>query len=155
MKLNKLFINCIKHNQFQKNYVITYWNQYKSQYDIHEFTEQFDFTNKIDLKRGDNRVALSKISIYYTWKNIQNLYRNNWFKISETICDEEFKQRDRFYSILDIQNYFKYIIKNHYTLNDKPTIQHLSTEFRIKLHSTVRLNSMVGLYHIQKILRWY
>ena len=28
-------------------------------------------TDKLDLKRGENRTALSNLSIYYTWKNIK------------------------------------------------------------------------------------
>ena len=27
------------------------------------------FTDKLDLRRGENRIALSNLSIYYTWKN--------------------------------------------------------------------------------------
>ena len=26
------------------------------------------FTDKLDLRRGENRIALSNLSIYYTWK---------------------------------------------------------------------------------------
>ena len=29
-----------------------------------------NLTNKINLKRSDKHVALSNLSIYYTWKNI-------------------------------------------------------------------------------------
>ena len=32
------------------------------------------FTDKLDLRRGEKNVALSKLSIYYTWKNIKSLY---------------------------------------------------------------------------------
>ena len=39
-------------------------------------------TNKLDLRRGQKRVALSNLSIYYTWKNIKSSYNNNKFKIS-------------------------------------------------------------------------
>ena len=31
-----------------------------------------DVSDKIDLKRSDKYVALSNLSIYYTWKNIKN-----------------------------------------------------------------------------------
>ena len=41
-----------------------------------------NLTNKIDLRRKDTYIALSNISIYYTWKNITKLYKNNKFKIS-------------------------------------------------------------------------
>ena len=41
-----------------------------------------NLTDKIDLKRSDKYVALSNLSIYYTWKNIRKSYKNNKFKIS-------------------------------------------------------------------------
>ena len=39
-------------------------------------------TDKIDLRRGEKSIALSNLSIYYTWKNIKKSYNNNKFKIS-------------------------------------------------------------------------
>ena len=39
-------------------------------------------TNKLDLRRRPKTVALSNLSIYYTWKNIKSSYNNNKFKIS-------------------------------------------------------------------------
>ena len=39
-------------------------------------------TDKLDLRRGQKTVALSNLSIYYTWKNIKSSYNNNKFKIS-------------------------------------------------------------------------
>ena len=35
--------------------------------------------NKLDLRLG---IALSNLSIYYTWRNIKSSYNNNKFKIS-------------------------------------------------------------------------
>ena len=40
--------------------------------------------DKINLKRSDKYVALSNLSIYYTWKNIKRLYINNKYKIAPT-----------------------------------------------------------------------
>ena len=40
-----------------------------------------NISNKINLKRSDKYVALSNLSIYYTWKNIKKPYKNNKFKI--------------------------------------------------------------------------
>ena len=31
-------------------------------------------TDKLDLKKGQKSVALSNLSIYYTWKNIKSSY---------------------------------------------------------------------------------
>ena len=40
-----------------------------------------NISNKINLKRSDKYVALSNLSIYYTWKNIKKTYKNNKLKI--------------------------------------------------------------------------
>ena len=34
-------------------------------------------TNKLDLRMGEKVIALSNLSIYYTWKNIKSSYNNN------------------------------------------------------------------------------
>ena len=39
-----------------------------------------NLSDKINLKRNDKYVALSNLSIYHTWKNIKNSYKNNKFK---------------------------------------------------------------------------
>ena len=39
--------------------------------------------DKIDLKRKNEYIALSNLSIYYAWKNIEKSYKNNKFKISD------------------------------------------------------------------------
>ena len=68
-----------------------------------------NLTNKIDL-RSEKTVALSNLSIYYTWKNIKSSYNNNnKFKISARTWNEEFKLPDGSYSISDIHDYFEYI----------------------------------------------
>ena len=47
-------------------------------------------TDKLDLRRGQKIVALSNLSIYYTWKNVKNSYNNNKFKISAPTWSKEF-----------------------------------------------------------------
>ena len=71
-----------------------------------------NLTDKINLKRSDKYVALSNLSIYYTWKNIKNSYENNKFKISALTWNEEFELPDGSYSVSDIQDYCEYIFKN-------------------------------------------
>ena len=34
-------------------------------------------TDKLDLRRREKSIALSNLSIYYTWKNIKISYQNN------------------------------------------------------------------------------
>ena len=65
-------------------------------------------TDKLDLRRSENRIALSNLSIYYTWKNIKSSYNNNKFKISAPTWNDKFELPDGSYSVSDIQDYFEY-----------------------------------------------
>ena len=67
--------------------------------------------NKLDLRFGEKVIALSNLSIYYTWKNIKSTYNNNKFKISAPTWNDEFELPDGSYSVSDIQDYFEYILK--------------------------------------------
>ena len=80
-------------------------------------------TDKLDLRRGHKTVALSNLSIYYTWKNIETSYNNNKFKISVPTWSEEFKLPDGSYSVSDIQDYFEYILTKHSESIDNPSIR--------------------------------
>ena len=80
-------------------------------------------TDKLDLRRGQKTVALSNLSIYYTWKNVKSSYNNNKFKISAPTWIEEFKLPDGSYSVSDIQDYFEYILKKHSESVDNPSIR--------------------------------
>ena len=79
-------------------------------------------TDKLDLRRGQKTVALSNLSIHYTWKNIKSSYNNNTFKISAPTWSEEFQLPDGSYSVSDIQDYFKYILKKHSENADNPSV---------------------------------
>ena len=80
-------------------------------------------THKLDLTRGQKSVALSNLTIYYTWKNIKSSYNNNKFKISAPTWSDEFELPDGSYSISDIQDYFEYISKKHSENIDNPSIR--------------------------------
>ena len=56
--------------------------------------------NKLDLRIGEKIIALPNLSIYYTQKNIKSSY-----------------------SVSNIQDYFKYILKKHGENIDKPSVQ--------------------------------
>ena len=68
-------------------------------------------TDKLDLRVDKKVIALSNLSIYYTWNNIKSSYNNNKFKISAQTWNEEFK------------DYFQYILKKHGENTDKASIQ--------------------------------
>ena len=80
-------------------------------------------TDKLDLRRGEKIIALSNLSIYYTWKNIKSSYNNNKFKISAPTWNDEFELPDGSYSVSDIQDYFEYILKKHGGNIDKPSVK--------------------------------
>ena len=80
-------------------------------------------TNNLDLRIGEKVIALSNLSIYYTWKNMKNSYNNNKFKISAPTWNHEFELPDGSYSISDIQDYVQYILKQHGEHIDEPSVQ--------------------------------
>ena len=80
-------------------------------------------TNILDLRMGEKVVALSNLSIYYTWKNIKSPYNNNKFKISPPTWNDKFEVPDGSYSVSDIQDYFDFILKKHGEGIDKPSVQ--------------------------------
>ena len=52
------------------------------------------YTNKLDLRIEKKSIALSTLSIYYTWKNIKSSYNSNKFKISAPTWNDEFELAD-------------------------------------------------------------
>ena len=96
-------------------------------------------TNKLDLRRGQKTVALSNLSIYYTWKNVKSSYNNNKFKISAPTWSEDFKLPDGSYSVSDIQDYFEYILKKRSESIDNPSTQMYVN--RIENRTTFKIKS--------------
>ena len=48
-----------------------------------QYVLKLKLTSKLDLRLVEKVIALSSLSIYYTWKNIKSLYNNNKFKMSD------------------------------------------------------------------------
>ena len=84
---------------------------------------RLDLADKRNLKNPKKNMVLVNLSIYYTWKNIKSEYNNNKFKISAPNWNETFDLPDGPYSVADIQDYFKFIIKKHEALTENPQIQ--------------------------------
>ena len=80
-------------------------------------------TNKLDLRIGENVIALSNQIIYYTWKSIKSSYNNNEFKIFAPTWNDEFEVPDvSIVFCINIQDYFEYILKKHREDINKPSI---------------------------------
>ena len=102
-----------------------------------------NLTDKIDWRRKDKFIALSNISIYYAWKNIKKSCKNNRFKISTLIWNNEFELPDGSFSISDIQNCFEYIIKN--IKKRQLILQQKYTQIKQKIESRLRLKQDIIL----------
>ena len=77
----------------------------------HKFV--LNLSQRLDLRNSNKHVALQNLSIYYTLENIRKQYKNNRLKIIAPTWNDESELPDGSYSVSDILNYIKYIIKNH------------------------------------------
>ena len=82
-----------------------------------------NLTDKLDLRRAEKIIALSNLSICYTWKNIKISYNNNKLKISAPTWNDKFELPGGSYSVSNIQDYFECILKKHGENTDKPSMQ--------------------------------
>ena len=105
---------------------------------------QLKLTDKLDLRRGQKTVALSNLSIYYTWKNIKSSYNNNKFTISAPTWSEEFELPDGSYSISDIQDYFEYILKKHSESVDNHQLEYTLIKLKIKLRLKLKMDIILN-----------
>ena len=48
-------------------------------------------TDKLDLRRSEQSIALSNLSIHYAQKNIKSSYKNNKFKVSAATWNSQFE----------------------------------------------------------------
>ena len=73
----------------------------------------YRFTDQRNLKSSNNKyIGSVNLSSYYTWRNIKSAYNSNKFKVSAPTWNDGFDLPDGSNSITDIQDYFKFTIKN-------------------------------------------
>ena len=84
---------------------------------------KLDLTHKFNLKNPNKNMVLANLSIYYTWKNIKPEYNNSKFKNLAPTWNDTFDLPDGSCSIIDIQDYFEFIIKKLETLIENPPVQ--------------------------------
>ena len=89
----------------------------------HRFMLSLVFVDKLNLKDPNKNMALANLRIYYTWKDIKSAYNDNKFKISALTWNDELDLPDGSDSIVDIQDYFEFIIKKHETLAENCPVQ--------------------------------
>ena len=100
--------------------------------------------NKLDLRSGKKVIALSNLSIYYTWRNIKSSYNNNKFKISTSTWNEEFNLPDGSYSVSDTQDYFDYILKNVMKILINHQYRYMQIKLKIRLHLKLKMDILLN-----------
>ena len=83
---------------------------------------KYDLIDNLDLKNPNKNMALANLSIYYTWKNVKSIYKNNKLKISTPTWNETFDLPYGSYNISEIQDYIEYIIKKHEAIGENAPI---------------------------------
>ena len=83
---------------------------------------KYNLIDKLGLRNRNKNMALANLSIYYTWKNVKSIYKNNKFKISAPTWNGTFDLPDGSYNIPDMQGYIEYIIKKHETIGENAPI---------------------------------
>ena len=83
---------------------------------------KYDLIDKLDLRNPNKNMALANLSIYYTWKNVKSIFKNNKFKISAPTWNETFDLPDGSYKISEIQDYIEYMIKKHEAIGENAPI---------------------------------
>ena len=110
----------------------------------------FQCTDKINLETPNNKKpGLVNLSILYTWKDIKSAYNNNEFKISVSTWKDEFDLPNGSYSISEIRDYFKFIIKKHKTFAENPPIQIYPNKIKNKIVFKVRTGYKLELLSLE------
>ena len=110
----------------------------------------FQCTDKINLETPNNKKpGLVNLSILYTWKDIKSAYNNNKFKISVSTWKDEFDLPNGSYSISEIRDYFKFIIKKHKTFAENPPIQIYPNKIKNKIVFKVRTGNKLELLSLE------
>ena len=68
---------------------------------------KYDLIDMLDLKNPNKNMALVNLSIYYTWKKVKSIYKNNKFKITAPTWNDTFDLPDGSHNIPEIQDYLE------------------------------------------------
>ena len=75
----------------------------------HKFV--LNMSQRLDLRSSNKHVSLQNLYIYYTWKDMRQQYKNNKLKIIAPTWNDEFELPDGSYSVSNIRDKIKYILK--------------------------------------------
>ena len=94
-------------------------------------------SQRLDSKNTNKHVALQNLSIYDTWKNLKQHYKNDKIKITAPTWNDEFELPAGSYLVSGIQDYISHIIKKHETLTANPLIHFYIHEINNRLVSKI------------------
>ena len=98
--------------------------------------------DKLVLRKVERSVSLSNLSIYFTWKNIKSSYKIIKLKRLAPTWSDEFELPGGSYSISDVQDYFKYILKKHGENIDNPSVK----IYVNKIENRITFKIKIGYY---------
>ena len=101
-------------------------------------------TDKLSLKNPNKNMTLANLSIYYRWKNIKPEHNNNKFQISAPTWNDTFVLPDGSYSIVDIQDYFEFIIKKYEILTKNPPVQIYPNKIKNRIVFKIKTGYKLG-----------
>ena len=106
---------------------------------------RLDLTDKLDLKDPKRNMALANLSIYYTCKNIKSEYNNSKLKFSTPTWNDTFDLPDGSYSLVDIQDYFEFIIRKLETLTENPAVQIYPNKIKNRIVFKIKIGYKLAL----------
>ena len=115
----------------------------------HKF--RLSLSDKLNLKNPSKNIALGKLSIYYTWKNIKSVYNNNKFKTSAPTWNDTFDLLGSSYSIEDIKDYFEFIIKKYETVTGNPPVQIYPNKIKSRIVLKIKTGYKSKLFSSQTV----
>ena len=90
-------------------------------------------------------MALTSLSIYYTWKNIKSEYNSNKRKNSASTWNATFDLLDGSYWISNIQYYFEFVIKKLETLTENAPTQIYRNKFKNRIAFKIQTGGKLEL----------
>ena len=111
---------------------------------------RLSLADKLNLKNPSKNIALDNLSIYYTLKNIKSAYRNNKFKSYAQTWNDIF-DLPCFHSIVDIQDYFEFIMKKHETLTENPPVQIYANKIKDSIVFKIKTGYKLELLSSEKM----
>ena len=73
--------------------------------ELHKFI--LNLSQRLDLRSLNKHVNLQNLSIYYSWKNLRQQYKNHKLKIATPAWNDEFELTDGSCSVSDIHDYIE------------------------------------------------